>query len=47
MLVENIPKSDTVILSGDFNAQLGKEEVYSSTLANISYMKKQMEIEKF
>jgi hypothetical protein len=28
-LVENVPKSDTVIIIGDSNAQLGKEEVYS------------------
>jgi exonuclease III len=27
MQVENIPKSDTVIILGDLNAQLGKEEV--------------------
>jgi hypothetical protein len=45
MLVENKPKSDTVIILGDCNAQLGKE-VYSSTLANIRYMKKQMEMDK-
>jgi exonuclease III len=28
-LVENVPKSDTIIILGDSNAQLGKEEVYS------------------
>jgi exonuclease III len=28
-LVENVPKRYTVIIIGDFNAQLGKEEAYN------------------
>jgi hypothetical protein len=28
-MVENVPKGDTVIMLGDCNTQLGKEEAYS------------------
>jgi hypothetical protein len=45
-MIENIPKSDTVIILGDFNAQLGKEEAYIPINGKHMLHEKQIEMEK-